>query len=1080
VILTICCTQLCFAVNGQETGIPDKRVTITAKNTSLGFVLKKLAKVSGITIFFSTAEIAPFNNVSVNVKNTPFSEVMQELLESRGLTVIAVNETAVTVTKKNIITSPPPPSYLDTTISVHGRVMNEHGGPVAGATLMVKGTNQGTTTSENGEFEMKHVPRNAYITITSVSFITKLIGVRKSDLGTITLREYVGDLDETVIKGYYNTTKRFNTGNITTIKAKDIAKQPVSDPLLTLQGRVPGMIVTQTTGLQGGAVNVQIRGRSSINNGTQPLFIVDGVPYDQTITAPAGGYYGALGVAMSALNFLNPSDIESIDVLKDADATSIYGSRGANGVILITTKKGRIGATTVNVNVNSGWQRLMNKRNLLNTPQYLQMRREAFKNDGEDPNEQSAPDLLVWDTTRYTDWQKDLLGKTARYTDAQASISGGSPNFQYLMGGNYHRETTIFPGDFSSSRGGVHFNLTGNAFDQRLRVSFTGNYTLSQTDFPGIDFATRIYLPPNTPPPFNDNGSLNWANSTFENPYAQLRSGLLDAQTNNVVSNIDASFRIFPGLIAKVNIGYNELKTNTFSGNLLAGIDPAFLPFSTASADYTTTRIKSFISEPQVSFSRQLGSGRLDALLGTTMMSRKMENQYVNTGGIMDDALIKNPAAASSYYVLGTGNYYKYIAFFAQAGYNLREKYLLNLTYRRDGSSRFGPNKQFASFGSVGAGWIFTQENWVQAHLPFLTFGKIRGSYGITGNDQIGDYEYLDRYEFQNGTYQGVKGVRVIGLFNPDYEWEKTKKMELGIETRLAKDRIGINIVHFRSRSSNQLSPHFLPIITGATSVLGNIPAVIENKGWEAVLTTENLKGNQFSWSTALNISTISNELVSYSGPDINLKAGRPLSVVNLYKSFGVDPLSGTFQFADLEGKPVNVNYGANGFQATVNTAPSFFGGINNDFTFKSLSLDIFFQFVKQKGLKGIYHIENVPGQAKNQPVEVLDRWQKEGDAATLQKYNQNFGLVLDYVYWSTFSDAAYGDASFIRCKNVSLSWQLPGKWKKSIKSNNARLYVNAQNLFTITGYKGWDPETQSVQVIPPVVTVTAGFQLTF
>ncbi|WP_052306817.1 SusC/RagA family TonB-linked outer membrane protein [Chitinophaga pinensis] len=1056
---------------------------MSEKDVSLSVILRKITKKTGITIFFNNAELSSFTGVTLNVKNVPFNEVMNQLLTGRGLSWVAVNATTVTVRKGKVESSPPATPAArgaDTVLDVSGKVINEKGDPVPGATVMVKNSNKGSSTDADGNFIIKQIPSNAYLTITSISFVPKLIAVRgKPYMGNIALQEYVGDLDETVIKGYYSTTKRFNTGNVTTIKAEDIEKQPVSDPLLTLQGRVPGMTITQTTGVQGGAVNVQIRGRSSINNGTQPLFIVDGVPYEPSITSPPFANYGAVGLTASTLNFLNPADIESIDVLKDADATSIYGSRGANGVILITTKKGKIGKTNINLSANTGIQKMLNKRELLSTKQYLAMRREAFKNDGEEPSVENAPDLMMWDTTRYTDWQKEMIGKTARYTDAQASISGGTPNFQYLMGGNFHRETTIFPGDFHTQRGGMHFNLSGNAFDQRLKVSFIGNYTLSNSDFPGGDFATNIYLPPNTPPPFNADGTLNWANSSWINPYSQLVSRILEAQTNNIVSNVDASFRILPGLVAKVNMGYNELRNSTFSGKLLAGVNPADLNFETAEADYTTTKVKSWISEPQISYSTMMGPGRLESVLGATILAKRMENQYVYTGGIEDDALIKNPAAATSFNVLGASSYYKYIAFFGQLGYNMNERYLLNFGFRRDGSSRFGPNRQFASFGSVGMGWIFSQEDWMRANVPFLSFGKLRGSIGITGNDQIGDYQFLDQYEFQRGLYQGTKGVRVTGLYNPDYEWEKTKKMELGLEMGFLKDRISLSVSRFYTRSSNQLSVYFLPVIVGNTTVLGNLPAVVLNRGWEVVLSTQNIKQKSFTWSTSFNISVNRNKLAAYSGPDISLKEGRSLTTVNLYKSFGVDPVTGKYLFASIEGKPVELNAPADGFQATVDPAPAFFGGMENSFTYKGLRLDIFLQFVKQKGLRGVFNNEALPGIMKNQPLEVLDRWQKEGDKALVQRYNQNQSMFFDFTTWNMNSDAAYGDASFVRCKNIALSWQLPAKWMKKMNGGAASFFVNGQNLFTITGYKGWDPETQSVVVIPPVFTLTGGFRLT-
>lgn len=1075
-LVLYCCMPILAFPNNQS---GKQKITIIANNATLNNVFRQIEKQTGMRFMYAIETLDVNERVNANFKDVLLDEVLDFLLGKKGITW-QYREKTISLKKRTAINSinisPANMPETEPGITITGQVLDAKDNPVPGATVQIKGTKKGTKTDGDGNFVITGASSNVILVVSSIGFETREVFVRGKSI-QIKMKEVISSLDEKVVVGYAITTPRYNIGSVTHIKGEAIANTPGSNPLLALQGRVPGMFITQTTGLSGGRVNVQIRGRTSINNGTQPLFIVDGVPYDPSLTAPLFGNYGALGDVISALNFINPSDIESIDVLKDADATAIYGSRGANGVVLITTKKGRIGDTKIDVNVNTGWQNVARRMSLLNTPEYLTMRREAFKNDGEEPTVDNAPDLLLWDTTRYTDWQKEMIGGTARYTDAQTSISGGTAIVQYLLGGNYHKETTIFPGDFYSQRGGTHFSLIGNSPDQRLRASLTGSYIISKTNFPGGDFADKMDLPPNAPPGYNPDGSLNWANSTWENPYAQLLSNVLDAQANNVVANIDISYRILTGLNFKVNIGYNELKNNTFSGYLVAGVPPAHQSFTTAFAQYNDNRTRAWISEPQLTYTTTLGKNVFNILVGSTLSGNKSEAQYVNVGGISQDALIRNPDAGTSYFVTGRGSNYKYMAFFGRLGYIGNDKYLMNLTIRRDGSSRFGPRNRFSTFGSIALGWIFSQEAWFHHTLPFMSFGKLRASYGITGNDQIGDYQYFNNYQFVEQPYQDAKGLRVIGLFNPDFSWERTRKAEIGLETGFLNDKILFNVNCYRTVSNNQLLFYPLPAITGGTKILGNQPVTVRNVGAEFVLTTQNVKSRHLEWQTAFNLFFVRNKLVSNNnGYYAGIPEGHSISERFLYSVIDVDPVTGKYRFADTEGKPVSYNM-ADSRSTTIDLAPVFSGGLQNSIRYKSFRLDILFQYVKQNGAKGLFG-GTLPGTMFNQPKAVLSRWSKSGDIAEIQRYNQNNQLSSDYLNWLG-SDRSYGDASFVRCKNIVLSWQFPDKLVKKVHLKNCRIYLQGQNLFIITNYPGWDPETQSVTSIPPLRVITAGINLT-
>ena len=316
--------------------------------------------------------------------------------------------------------------------------------------------------------------------------------------------------------------ERLNTGDVSTISAQTIAEQPISNPLEAMEGRTPGIVITQQTGITGGGFFVQIRGQNSISSGNNPLYIVDGIPYP---SVPLSAYETSSGTTNGGnpLSSLNPSDIESISILKDADATAIYGSRGANGVVLITTKKGKSGATKTDAAFYMGTGHITRGMDMLNTPEYLQMRNEAFINDGEIPTVATAPDLLAWDSSRYTNWEKTLIGGNSEIIDAQASLSGGSTNTQFLFGLGYHHETTVFPGDFGNNRMSGHLNLNHSSADQKLKLSLFANYSLFNNHLMGGDPTVEaLTTPPDSPPPYDSTGKINWAGGTFDNPYGGL------------------------------------------------------------------------------------------------------------------------------------------------------------------------------------------------------------------------------------------------------------------------------------------------------------------------------------------------------------------------------------------------------------------------------------------------------------------------------------------------------------------------------------------------------------------------------
>src|SRR5688572_3581010 len=456
-ITVILLLSACLVANAE--GI-SQTVSLSEKNSSLEKVFKEIKKQTGYVFFFDELLMQRAERVTVNVQNAAVEDVLELCFKNQPLTYYIVEKTIVIKPK----TETAPEEKLPSPIDITGCVVNENGEPVL-ATVTVKGTQQGVSTDSDGTFQLKGVDENAILVITGVNIETREIKVQGKTNITVSTKIKIAEGGEVLIKaGYYDIKKREATGNITKVSSKEIEIQPVSNMLSALQGRVPGLEIIQQTGVPGGNFKVRIRGINSIANGNDPLFIVDGVPFTSRSMSFPHNTLDLFLNGTSPLNGINPYDIESVEVLKDADATAIYGSRGANGVILITTKKGKSGRVKINANIQNGWSKVGRKIELLNTQQYLAMRREAFIQDGvaipaRNPNATSNYDLTLWDTTRYTDWQKELMGGTAQYFDGQASISGGNNLVRYLASVTYHHESTVLPGNLSDKKGGFHFNM---------------------------------------------------------------------------------------------------------------------------------------------------------------------------------------------------------------------------------------------------------------------------------------------------------------------------------------------------------------------------------------------------------------------------------------------------------------------------------------------------------------------------------------------------------------------------------------------------------------------------------------------
>lgn len=1074
-MLTLILFIACLAASAKGLA---QNITISLKNAPLEKVFKEIERQSHYRFVYTREQLANGFPITIDIKNSSVESVLFICFKDQPV-AYKIESKYILVT--NRIVAKVIASVNVELINITGKVVNEKNEPLVGITITIRGSRKMAVTDSYGEFAIKNVQNNDVLVVSGAEVDNFEININGQTRLVITIKEKIGTLDETIVKGYYTTSRRLNTGSVGKVTSKEISNQPVSNPLATLQGRIPGLEVIQQNGLPGSGFSVIIRGQNSIQNGISPLYVIDGMPFlnDADVVTQRGS-----GVqANSPFNSLNPADIESIQILKDADATAIYGSRGANGVILITTKSNKSGKTAFDVNVYSGWGRVTRTINFMNTRQYVEMRKEAYANDGVNPTLPGAKDLLLYDTLKYTDLKAEFIGNTANSLNANIRMSGGNSWTRFTFGGNYYNETTVFPGDHKFERVSANLNVVHRSENNKFDINFNASFGNGRNALQPDDLTQYINLPPDIPDLYDSLGKLTWSKGgiSFLNPLA----GTLKTYTvitDRLTSNILAGYKIIPSLKLKLNLGANLVRTDEKLLSPIVALDPSNLP--TGSAFFGMNQTKGWIIEPQLEYTWQKEtSHKLQLMIGTTLQETVTTKTGIAADGYTNDNLINSLSAAQTTVSSNQYTLYHYTSIYGRGEYNYKSKYIVNLTGRRDISSRFGPGKRTALFGAIGSGWIFSEEKFGKRLLPYISYGKLRASYGITGNDLIQDYQYLDTYTATRYPYQGQTALFPSRLFNPDYSWEQIRKVEVALELGFIKDRIMFIGNWYRNRSDNQIIYYSLPGQTGFTNVLTNFPGVVQNKGFELSLNSTNIKNKKFTWSTAFNITFPKNTLVAFPGLasstySTQYEIGKPLNLNKGYRYAGVDPQTGIYQFVDFNSDNL-INDNDIVYNGT-NQAKSY-GGLANNLQCKNWELEIFTEFRKQNGNNPFFTGAGLPGTASNQAIALIDRWQKPGDIATYQKFSQRLSSAAGSAYLKMLnSSAAITDASYIRLKNIALSWKMPSKLIQKLHLQRCRFYVQGQNLFVITNYKGADPESQSILRLPPLKMVVMGIQLNF
>lgn len=1088
-VLTACLQLAAVVCHAQK-----QTISLSFKEAPLQAVMTEIRTQTGLDFLYDVEWLKLAKPVTIEMKDASVDAVLDSCFSNQPFTY-ARSGSIITIISRSLLQKPmaPPKNIMDVT----GKVINMNGSPLEGATVTVKGTTTGTTTNAAGDFILKEVSKQEMLEITYVGYLPQEVKVNKINNAAIRMEVNPLSLDAVVTTGYTMNTKRYTLGTSTKINSTEISNQPVNNPLAVMQGKVPGMVVTQRGGLPGSGFNVQIRGQRSIGTTpgvlppNSPLFVIDGVPF---LTSAETLTQRSQIVANSPFSTINPADIESIEILKDANATSIYGSLGANGVVLITTKRARVGKTTVDIKMYTGWGKVARSLEYMNTEQYIQMRKEALANDGETPTTLNAPDLMLWNTNRYIDWKNKLIGGSSHLSNAHIRLSGGTATTQFTASIGLNKETTVFPGDFSKTLISSSMQVSHTSENKRLEAIVTASYGSDKSKLMSQDPTFTIDLvSPNSPAPLDSLGKLVFRENSvsFLNPYSYFYQPY-DFLMERLTSSVKINYKLFSWLHVRTNLGYSIITGDEYKALPMASQDPLLNP--TGEAAFGQSKSRNWIVEPQLEFTQSLfgEKNKLKAIAGTSFREQ-ISKYYLNLGtGYTNDAVLGTLNGAAVVAPSNESKLYRIQSLYGLINYTWDYKYLIEFTGRRDGSSRFGPKKQFGYFGSVAAGWIFSNEKFIQNSLRFISYGKLRVSYGSTGNDQIGDYEFFDTWVRTQYPYQ-VPSYRPNRLYNNEYKWERHNSIDVSLDLRFLNDKILLSAVWNQTTTNNQLTSYQLPSQTGFTSVLKNFPGSVGNRNMEIELSTNNISRNNFKWTTSLNLAIHKNQLLYFPGLSsssyhTDYMINKPLSLRWAYRTTGVNPVTGVYRILDINKNVINF---PNSAPTTVDLvpvgshAPNYYGGLQNSFHYNNWKLDFMFQFAKQKGLNNVISQALYAGFASfNMPVTLLNRWQKPGDASPYQRYTQDAGSdAFMAAYYYSSSEAIVTDASFIRLKNLSLSYSLPYDWMKKMKMNSCNVFIQGQNLLTITSYKGGhDPESGTVNPLglPPLKLFVFGIQASF
>lgn len=1027
---------------------------------------------------------------------------------------------------------------------VRGQVLDSGGSPMPGVTVVIKNTNQGTITDVNGNYTLSNVPGQATLLFSFVGMKSREMEVAGRNVVNVTLEEETVGLEEIVAVGYGSQRRKDLTGSIARVKGEDMIQASTGSFDQMLQGKVAGVQISQTSGAPGGNVNVLVRGVSSITGGNQPLYVVDGFPVGtggggSDMSNFGGGNFTSEGMArntqnrINPLSSINPSDIESIEILKDASATAIYGSRGANGVIIITTKRGATGKSQINVDVSYGVQEVAHKLDMMNARQYAEFVAEGRDNAriyagglASDPNEIRAGGHRVppafrdpASITTDTDWQ-DAIFRIAPVQNYQvSSTSGNEKNRFFISAGYFNQEGIVLTSSYE------RFNLRTNVdaqLTERLKLgsSISGSYGYGR--FPNTEghygtggiLSMALAASP-TIPAYHEDGSyyfnqedVDYGLGWLSNPLAVLDGYSDKRKVADILVNNFLEYRLMDGLSFKTSVGIK------YGTNVIKLWRSSEVPlYGNRNYEATAAVIKSesinWLNENTLSYKRSIGEKhQIDALVGFTMQKDSYDQLSAGAANFPTEYV-----TYLSEGIVNTGSHFvsewSMMSLMSRINYSYDGKYLFTATLRRDGSSRFGVRNKWGNFPSFSVGYNVSEEPFMEP-VTWINNLKLRASYGISGNNQIGNYTHIGLLSTLGYVENNTKRLGLVpsSLSNDNLTWEKSKQINIGLDLTLLKERIALTADIYRDRKTDLLLAVNLPAASGFGSSTQNI-GDIENKGIEVGLQTTNVKSRKFNWTSSATFSSNKNKVMKLTAVSERMvnsayqvtQVGYPVSSFYLMHATGVFQTDEEVQNSalqhprvqpgDLKFEDVVIDNKINADDKKIvgDPWPDFTWGFTNKFSYGNLALSVTLN--GSHGADTYFQageiVLNSAG-VQNQLAIVDRRWksaQDPGDGFMPRAIRSN------HAYAFSSSSHFLFDSSFTRIKNVNLSYKLPGSLVSKLSLVSAAVYIDVNNLHTFTNYPGYDPEssTSGDNVVnagidyltyPLPRTYTFGVQLTF
>lgn len=1016
------------------------KMDINVTDVSLGELFDVIQDKSEFIFFYQDAILN--YKVSLHLKEATLSKILDKAFEDTDLTY-SINKRQVVVKKNDKIKVSDIKTQQERKIT--GTVVDSEGTPLAGATVLVKGTTTGTTTDFDGNFELAVPVDTTTLEVAYLGFVKQEVSIEGLSTLTISMVADSTSLEEIVVIGYGTERKSLLSDAVTTVTSKQVADLPVPDVAGVLQGQAAGVQVMQNSGTPGGEMSVRIRGLTSISGSSQPLYIIDGIP----VTTGDFGQLSYSGQGTSALSDLNPNEIESISILKDASATAIYGARASNGIVLITTKRGKTQQSVVSVNTYSGFQRVWNKVDMLNARQWKEYRND-LTGTAVFTKEQ------IDDNTIDTDWQ-DVIFRTAPMSSYEVSATGGSEKTQFFASGTLFEQTGILIGtDYQRANGRLNID---HELSDKVKIGASIGMAYAKTNRVESDQTLHGPLPngistPAIYPVYNEDGSYN-QEGPYANPVSIANEAISVNYSYRTNSNFYVDYKIIDDLVfsSKWGVDFLNFREHSYeSTKTVQGAKYNGLGFET----YSNTL--NIVSNNLLKYNRKFGEHKVEGLVGYSFESYNRTSSYIRGQDFADDNLEYLNSAATIVSASSGATDSGLRSYFGRLNYNFSDKYIASLTGRFDASTKFGENNRTGFFPAGSVAWRVSQEKFME-DVKAISDLKFRVSYGLTGNDDISPFLFSELYS--TTVYGGKPGIYPSNIPNPDLKWESTAQLNIGLNLGFFNDRLTLTADYYDKQTNDLLLSRPLPPNSGFSSITQNIGKV-ENKGLEFTISSQNFIGN-FSWNTQFNISGNRNKVKElYQGQPIDdigrggnrIMEGEPIGIFYSFKSLGVDPSTGDIVFADtnFDGEITSEDRTIVG-----NPHPDFIGGLTNNFSYKGFDLSVFLQgsYGNDVFNGSRLFLESLQG-GDSQTTAVLRRWKQPGDITDIPRATTD---PVKAAQNKRVSSRFIEDGSYLRFKNVTLGYTLTDEALRKTLFSSVRVYVSAQNLFTFTKYTGLDPE---------------------